>query len=287
VIGIILYLTISSPTYETVPSQQVQNGTYFDIYVRHNKLIAVDPFQTIQSPVYVFFLNKSSSLNPSDPSTPKLIFPVLLDLSDDNTTSVLKSTKFFDKGGGKYEASVTISHTNEKIGMIEERFVLQIIYYTSNSSGNINNTSSNSSGNINYTTTNIPLSYRIILKDFNPFIYLFMIVGGVATSLFVSEYSGGRTISSRRVVFWLVISVVTATVIFSQFKEQITTTSDLFTNFILAFGFGFGAQRILSEATAPREGDIERKPDDKKPVDKKPVDKGSGKTTYTSDGVPA
>jgi hypothetical protein len=42
---------------------------------------------------------------------------------------------------------------------------------------------------------------------------------------------------------------VTSAVVFNQFKEQLSPNSELFTNVIFAFAFGFGAQRILSEAT--------------------------------------
>jgi hypothetical protein len=142
------------------------------------------------------------------------------------------------KGKLKYEASLTAAHTNVKVESVKEDFVIQILYSTT------------ANNNINYTTIDVPISFLILLKDFNPIVYLGLIILGVCTSLFISEYSAGSgEISKSRIIFWFVVSAVTAAIVFSQFIEQISPNSTLLTNVIIAIAFGFGAQRIISKAT--------------------------------------
>jgi hypothetical protein len=52
----------------------------------------------------------------------------------------------------------------------------------------------------------------------------------------------------RKIAFLIVLSIVVSSLVFIQFKQQVSLTSDIYTNFILAFGFEFSAQKIESPA---------------------------------------
>jgi hypothetical protein len=87
------------------------------------------------------------------------------------------------------KSDLTITHPNTRIGQVRENVVLQIPSQTSNAS------------TINYKPIDIPLSFLILLQDFNPLVYLATIVGGVAISLFVSAYTGGEKIKKSKSYF--------------------------------------------------------------------------------------
>ena len=43
----------------------------------------------------------------------------------------------------------------------------------------------------------------------------------------------------RKIAFLIVLSIVVSSLVFIQFKQQVSLTSDTYTNLLLVFGFGF------------------------------------------------
>jgi hypothetical protein len=223
----------------TIPTEVKVNDTLYNIYVKYDATIPVDPAQSNFGAISVFLEPLSTNIYLNKSKAPQILSPSLLDLSNDNRTSVLKATEFKENspfanlGKRKYEAGLTAVHPNVQAGTVKEDFVLQITYSIVDKT------------RINYTTIDIPISILVILSDLNPIIYLFIIIAGVTASLIVTELNkpNGAKITLRRITFWLVISVITAALIFNQFREQLAPDADILTNIIFALAFGFGAQR--------------------------------------------
>jgi hypothetical protein len=266
-LALTLFNTAKTPTFETVPTQLIKDEKFFDVFITYDKVLTLEPFQTITGKMDVRFNNNYANMQTA--GAPTYSPPILLDYPNDNSTSLFKSTDLIPIDGtnnNSYSGSYTVSHTNARIGPVTENLILQVL--TTSTNGN----------NITYVPVDIEIPFLVILEDFNPLIYLLLIVLGVAVSLFVTEYAEGSKISRTRILFWLVLSVITAAVVFNQFKEALTPNSELFANVILAFAFGFGAQRILTEATSSKQS--ERGSED--PKKKKPdgiKDTGSTKDT--------
>ncbi len=157
------------------------------------------------------------------------------------------------KPDSKYRSFITTlkaSH-NAKVETIDQDFRVVAAYSIIN--GSLSNN----------TSLVLPsLTYTIRMEDFNTAAYLGIIVLGVFTSYYVGEYKnsnrGGKVlikISYTRIILWIIFSIVIATLVFNQFRQQVVPTSDLMTNFVLAFAFGFGAERILSETPRMLKGD--------------------------------
>ena len=217
----ISFFSAKSPEFETVPMQLIKDEKYFDVFITYDKVITLEPFQTITGTMDIRINN--NYVNETETGAPAYSPPILLDNSNENSTSPFKSTELRpiekeeegETDNSSYSGSFTVTHTNARLGTVTEDLILQVL--TTYRNGN----------NITYVPIDIPIPFLVILEDFNPLIYLFLIVLGVAVSLFITAYAGGSKISKAKILFWLVLSVVTAAVVFNQFKEALTPNSEL------------------------------------------------------------
>ena len=183
--------------------QLIKDEKYFDVFITYDKVITLEPFQTITGTMDIRINN--NYVNETETGAPAYSPPILLDNSNENSTSPFKSTELRpiekeeegETDNSSYSGSFTVTHTNARLGTVTEDLILQVL--TTYRNGN----------NITYVPIDIPIPFLVILEDFNPLIYLFLIVLGVAVSLFITAYAGGSKISKAKILFWLVLSVVT------------------------------------------------------------------------------
>jgi hypothetical protein len=146
-----------------------------------------------------------------------------------------------------------------------EAFFVSIIYHAPSS------TQSNSSI-VLPEIENVPFNWNIQTLDLTSFSYLVIIFVGVLLSrLFPivlkpkppgerqpgERQPGERQPGDKKLPFggiellWIPFSAVIALLIFTSFHDEVNPTADILTNVGLAFGFGFGFDKIL---TLGREG---------------------------------
>lgn len=125
--------------------------------------------------------------------------------------------------------------------------------------GIINNTKQNYSIVILYSSdtyksinkTQIPFPWNIKEQDMALMTYFWIVLAGVLSSTAISMLSiapEGQAVEMRRSdAIWIALSFIIALAIFSGFNDVKITNYIIF-NIGLAFGFGFGSDRILSLA---------------------------------------
>ena len=114
-------------------------------------------------------------------------------------------------------------------------------------------------------STNVPI--QIVMTDFPSYFYLFILSLGVILSRVapmvpgMSKKDGGQSNQgdqsnqgqqgnqgTLREFVWVPFSVVISLLIFTAFRQQVNLTTDIATNFALAFGFGYAFDKALSSA---------------------------------------
>jgi len=262
IVGVIVYVysVIGLPTM-SLPDELVnKQNKYFDIYVYYNKNLEIPPLGSVTTKVLVYLLDKN------DTNYTKSIRPSvhLIDNSTSNSTifqrtDLSRGELEHDKTNRQFETTLKVQH-NMRVQITQENLKLMLEYSTTNKTAQ-NNTIENIAN----------LSYTIRMQDFNTLVYLGIIILGVLVSFFTSQYwgllnqtldirvanpsqEGKPNINKTIIILWVVFSVIIAALTFNQFHQQINTTTDLVTNFVLAFLFGFGAEKVLSQTVGVISG---------------------------------
>jgi hypothetical protein len=91
----------------------------------------------------------------------------------------------------------------------------------------------------------IPFTWTIQTLDWSKITYFWIIFAGVFLSrIFTFRGVSGTKFQPLELV-WIPFSAIITLLVFASFKEQVNLTGDIVTNFSLAFGFGFGFDKVL------------------------------------------
>lgn len=94
----------------------------------------------------------------------------------------------------------------------------------------------------------VPIEFDIKTMDFNALTYFwFIYIGVILSRLFsYSKSNNDMTLKLNKIdLLWVPFSAIITVIIFVSFKEQIILKTDMFSNFALAFAFGFGFDKIF------------------------------------------
>ncbi len=235
-VGLLLFvLYTTSPPPVSVPLVTTQNDSNIFVTVSAPVSVTVLPLQTAS------LIPTTVSIRPINNIT---VDSVLLS----SNSSHLSGPSGFNvpQNTGEYDGLVTLEATHTGVVQtFHDALSVIVTYHMANVTKGVGPT----------TTLTVPLpSMSISMSDFPNYLYLFILSLGVVISRLLplavrGTVTGGANANIgdwRQNVVWIPFSVVVSLLIFTAFRQQVTLTTDIATNFALAFGFGFAFEKALS-----------------------------------------
>ena len=137
----------------------------------------------------------------------------------------------------EYRGSFAAKHPL-RVESIQDRFTLLVSYFTNQTDNKCH-----------ITQSAIPIIWNVKTSDWSKITYFQIIFLGVLVS---RMFPVGRAIVRARqfrindVDFvWIPFSAIITLLIFTSFLSQVKLSSDIISNFALAFGFGFGFDKVF------------------------------------------
>jgi hypothetical protein len=162
-----------------------------------------------------------------------------------NSSTACQATRY---GYDEFGSTVLARHDLE-VGNSTNQYALDITYTT-------NKTRMDHSLDI--------FEWSVSKLDFNLLSYFFIVLIGVIVSRLFKNYSeshtGRETGLQTADYLWIAFSAVIALIIFANFQQQVHLTRHIISNISLAFGFGFGFDKVLEagQRLASKQNGVKR-----------------------------